>query len=75
MKKLTPQQKFIVGYLRCRPWWTPPTEIGRAYGQSVNHPHKLDSRWASPKCKRLVELGFLERDRLGWYRLKRERRG
>lgn len=47
--------------------WTSPTEIGHAL-----HPTRMyGSPWASPKCKYLVDNGFLERNSKGWYRIKR----
>lgn len=45
--------------------WTSPTQIGMHFGyQYVNA-----SSWASRKCKKMVEQGFLERNDKGHYRL------
>ena len=50
--------------------WTSPTWIGQhAGGQS----YYSASAWASPKCKRLVKAGVLERNERGQYRLKAAR--
>jgi len=49
--------------------WFSPTEIGLAV-----IPHSdltAPSSVASPVCKALVEDGVLERNSIGWYRLKR----
>ncbi len=63
-RKLNLCEKWIVDFLKGK-CWTSPTRIGNAYGGGQCH-----SSWASPKCLRLVEMGLLERDDRGWYRLK-----
>ena len=63
-------REFILSYLRGRSW-TSPTEIGNAYGKSIkaHDPERYHSSWASPKCKRLVQEGLVERSSRGHYRL------
>lgn len=68
---MTKTQEWIVHYLQGRGWCS-PTQIGRAYGDSKHGNdsfHHYHSAWASPKCKKLVELGYLERNDKGHYRL------
>lgn len=65
-------QKWIIEYLHGK-GFTSPTQIGRAYGDSIhgnNSFHSYHSSWASPKCKALVDKGNLERNDKGHYRLK-----
>ena len=57
---------WILEFLKGKDW-TSPTEIGDRYGGK-------GSMWASPKCKKLVEQGLLERSDRGWYRLKQRNR-
>ena len=59
---LTSRQKQVLDYLKGRDW-TSPTEIGQAVWRPPHH-----SAAASPVCKRLVELGYLERNSRGHYR-------
>ena len=66
MTNLTKEQLWIYTFLKNRDW-TSPTEIGRAWS-SRHH-----SSWASPKCKKLVEYGLLERNEQGWYRIRKEK--
>jgi len=71
--KLSPWQ-FIIEYLTDKDPgnWTPPSEIGQAYGRYVGSTGSgMHSAWASPKCKKLVEVGVLLRNAHGWYQLKR----
>ena len=64
---MTEENKLkIVTYLKGK-GWTSPTKIGKA---STENSH---SNWASPKCKELVELGFLQRNNDGWYRLNKRK--
>jgi len=64
---------FIIEYLKGRDF-TSPTEIGEAYGVFKHGPHHFKtgyhSAWASPRCKKLVEKGILERNERGHYRLR-----
>lgn len=68
---MTDAQWFILRHLWDREQehgsmtWTKPTQIGRAFGKGYDK----SSAWASPKCKKLVELGLLQRHENGWYRL------
>ena len=65
--------EFIIEYLEGKNF-TSPTDIGIAYGEFMHGPYHLKScyhsGWASPRCKKLVEKGLLERNKLGHYRLK-----
>jgi len=68
---MTQTEKWIIKYLYRR-GWTSPTQIGTAYGDSKhgnNSFHTFHSAWASPRCKNLVENGYLERNKKGHYRL------
>jgi hypothetical protein len=47
--------------------WTSPTWIGQHAGKQG---YCSASAWASPKCKKLVKSGYLERNERGQYRLK-----
>ena len=61
---------WILNYLDWR-GWTSPTQIGKAYGDSKhgnNSFHGYHSSWASPKCKKLVAEGLVERNDNGHYR-------
>ena len=65
--------EFILEYLKGKDF-TSPTNIGEAYG-AFKHGYFHDrigyhSAWASPRCKKLVEKGLLERNEFGHYRLK-----
>lgn len=44
--------------------WISPTEIGREVGGNGQH-----SAYGSPICKKAVELGIMERNEQGKYRL------
>ncbi len=65
--KLTESEQWIVDFLKAKDW-TSPTEIGNARGKIDRK--DLHSSWASPKCKKLVDKGILERSENGRYRLK-----
>jgi hypothetical protein len=73
---MSEQMDLIIAFLVGKDW-TSPTEIGRMYTEYGIREGFLDkwklyhSSWASPKCKRLVEEGYLERNEKGWYRLKK----
>jgi len=63
---MSEHQKFILDYLSKVTWsngWVSPSSIGRKWKEGCH------SSWASPKCKKLVTLGFVERDKGGWYRI------
>ena len=64
MKALTSRQRQVTGFLKSRNW-TSPTEIGRQVWGEGHH-----SASASPVCRRLASLGFLERNNQGHYRLQ-----
>lgn len=67
VKKLNATDQWIVTFLEGKDW-TSPTSIGKAYG-TENNKEDLHSSWASPKCKKLVSFGLLERSKNGHYRL------
>ena len=63
-RRISEQQACILEYLEQHAGeWLSPTEIGRFVGGGGRH-----SSWASPKCKKLVSLGMVERSDKGWYR-------
>lgn len=60
---MTDNQKAVLNYLNNRRGAPiSPTEIGREVGGGDRH-----SSWASPICKKLVEMGYAERTERGWY--------
>ena len=65
-------ERWIIDYLEGK-GWTRPTEIGKAYGIYLHGEHHhyscYHSAWASPKCKKLVANGDLERNGKGHYRV------
>lgn len=67
-------EEFIIKYLEGKYLFTSPTEIGLAYGiykHGLYHNKSgYHSAWATPRCKKLVALGVLERNKLGHYRIK-----
>ena len=67
---LTDTEQWIVSYLQehKEEGFISPTDIGYAYGGSAH------SAWASPKCLKLVDMGYLERSDKGWYRLKQKKK-
>ena len=65
MKELTATQKFILSFLDGK-GFVSPSKIGNAYGATIGKPY-LHSSFASPICKKLVELGLLERSDNGHY--------
>lgn len=73
VKKLNTADQWIVSFLSGKDW-TSPTSIGMAYG-AVHNKKDIHSAWASPKCKKLVELGLLDRSENGHYRLKNQAEG
>lgn len=54
----------ILSYLQGRDW-TDPDAVAR----HVKGKHYGDT-WARPRCKRLVRMGYVERNDNGWYRIK-----
>lgn len=70
---MTKTQEWIIKYLKGK-GFTSPTEIGRAYGREKYQGWYgftgYHSSWASPRCKKLVEMGLLERNDRGHYRLR-----
>lgn len=85
MKRLGKSQRAVLDYLNTRIdeglfLWTSPTKIGEEAGGmidttsgsgSLGKPYLRHSSWASPICLRLVEMGFIERNQHGHYRVKR----
>ena len=65
MKELTERQKFVLSFLDGK-GFVSPSKIGSAYGATIGKPH-FHSAFASPICKKLVELGLLERSDNGHY--------
>ena len=60
---LTKNQQAVYDYLKAANGkFVSPTEIGNEVGGWPKH-----SAWASPICKRLVELGLAKRHKCGWY--------
>ena len=71
MRKLTRNQNNILEYLKKRNYYVTPTEIGKNVGgMMIGDRGVRGSSWASPICKRLVELGLIERNVSGWYKAK-----
>lgn len=71
MSELTKTESWIINYLSGRGTCS-PTQIGTAYGDHLhgnNSFHCYHSAWASPRCKKLVEKGLVERSDKGHYRL------
>lgn len=68
--KLNTTDQWILRFLFGKDW-TSPTSIGKAYG-AENNKKDLHSAWASPKCKKLVGFGLLERSENGYYRLVKQ---
>jgi hypothetical protein len=61
---MTKSEEWILMYLDKRGFCS-PTQIGRAYGDHLhgnNSFHSYHSAWASPKCKKLVEKGLVEKN-------------
>ena len=73
-ENLSPDE-FILEYLRVqdRGCFISPTQIGHEYGEykhgRTHWKTGYHSAWASPRCKKLVSLGGLERNKNGHYRL------
>lgn len=70
---VTKTEEWVLAYLQGKNW-TSPTEIGGAYGDfkhgQFHYKSGYHSAWGSPRCKSLVEKGYLERNNNGYYRLK-----
>lgn len=60
---LSTMQEKILNYLEARNDWASPSEIALHIADS-------SASWASPKCCRLVAIGYLERNEHGHYRVK-----
>lgn len=70
-QRLTPNQQKVLDFLKV--WhgiWVAPTLIGHEVGGRTHSSRRRHSSWASPICKRLVELGLVERNDNGYYRYK-----
>jgi DNA-binding MarR family transcriptional regulator len=62
-KTLGTSQQAVLNYLRKRAGHPiSPTQIGDELGLGM-----WGSAWASPICKRLVDLGLIKRTPKGWY--------
>ena len=60
---MTSNEQNVLFYFEDHPdKYISPTEIGEEVGGENRH-----SSWGSPKCLKLVKLGFLERNEKGWY--------
>lgn len=66
MSALTERQKQVIKFLDGKDW-TAPTVIGRSVWGEGHH-----SASSSPVCKRLVELGVLQRNDAGHYRIVKD---
>ena len=65
---MTETQSFVMSVFEQHPGeWLSPTFVGK------HRASWLHSAWASPRCKALVEQGYLERNDKGHYRLKKAR--
>ena len=62
---LTMNEQFVVDLLRKESTWRSPTAIGNF---KASH---LYSLWASSICKRLVDKRIIERNKNGYYRIKK----
>ena len=67
--KLSDTEQWIISYLlevmeNEGDRFVSPTEIGNKYNPFWGH-----SGWASPRCLRLTEWGWLQRSKEGWYRI------
>lgn len=71
--ELNKQSVFILSVLKKTGDWTSPTYIGNEWGLKLTGEKffaaRYHSSWASPKCKRLVKLGLIKRNKKGWYKL------
>ena len=72
--KLSETQKWILDLLEEKDF-TSPSVIGNQYGyykhgKMFYTKSGYHSAWASPRCKKLVDMGLLERNEKGHYRLK-----
>lgn len=69
---LTKNQKAIFIYLAKKRDFVSPTEIAWDIGGTSKNGIERNSSWASPICKKLVEIGLVERNEKGWYRLSKQ---
>lgn len=71
--KLTDKQKFVIDFMShiylTENQWVSPTLIGRLYGIRFLNRDDCYSSTGSPILKKLVDLGLVERNKKGWYRL------
>ncbi len=77
---LSDKQKFVIDYLKSiydtdlniNGAWTSPTLIGKVYGIKFLNKENCHSSTGSPILKKLTELGFVERNKNGWYRFLKD---
>ena len=62
-------QLKVLDYLREQRQYISPTQIGRVVGGRKPNGYFRHSSWASPICKKLVEMGKVTRDNRGRYRI------
>lgn len=67
MEKLTKKQKWMYNYVRSRPHYVSPTEVGREYGLKVLGVSGHHSSTASPTLLKLTKIGLLIRSDNGHY--------
>jgi len=73
---LSDKQKFVIDYLKSiydtdleiNGAWVSPTLVGLVYGIKFLGKDNCHSSTGSPILKKLVELGYVERNEKGWYR-------
>lgn len=69
MRKLTNNQKWVLSFLeecsKNSDFYISPGHIGASFKKGYH------SAFASPICKKLVNLGLVERNERGHYRLKK----
>ena len=73
---LSYKQRFVIDYLKSiydtdfniNGAWASPTLVGKVYGIKFLNKDNCHSSTGSPILKKLAELGFVERDKNGWYR-------
>ena len=73
---LSDKQKFVIDYLKgiydtdlgINGAWASPTLVGLVYGIKFLGKDNCHSSTGSPILKKLVKLGYVERNEKGWYR-------
>lgn len=65
IRSLSEQQISIIRYLGEKEAFVSPTEIGKALGHD-------GSKWATPKCRKLVNFGLAIRNDKGQYKLNKD---